>query len=92
MARGLLSSWKVPIYFSGDEPMTVALLEKIILALEEKSFTVRGVAFDLGNKEFVKQTNIKNGNYYLLNPFDKERHCYLMPDVPHLLKETFRKI
>ena len=49
VARGIFTKWKVPVYFSADEPMTIKLLFKIVSTLELNGFKIRGVSFDLGN-------------------------------------------
>ena len=86
MVRSLISGWKLPIYFSTDENMTIDILSEIIRALEERGFTVRGVSFDLGNKGFMSQSKFNEGKYYIPHPADPRRKFYLLPDPPHLIK------
>ena len=86
MVRSLISGWKLPIYFSTDENMTLDILSEITLALEERGFTVRGASFDLGNKGFMSQAKFNEGKYYIPHPADPRRRFYLLPDPPHLIK------
>ena len=86
MVRSLISGFKLPIYFSTNENMTVEILSEITRALEARGFTVRGASFDLGNKGFMSQTNFNKGKYYIPHPVDPRRRFYLLPDPPHLIK------
>lgn len=86
IARGLISGWKIPVYFAADEPMTLRILKTIVMELEKKGFKVWGASFDLGNKEFLADIKFKDGNYCMDNPVDRERKFYFVPDPPHMLK------
>ena len=86
MARGLLTGWKVPIFYAIDTSMRKAILDTIILRLEDHCFNVRGVCFDLGNREFMSDVGFFTGKSSMPNPSDPSMEVYLIPDVPHLLK------
>ena len=86
IARGLITKWKMPIYFAVDTPMTKNLLLNIVAKMEAKGFRVWGTSFDLGNKEFLRDFEMSSGTYKVPNPCDPSRWFYLNPDVPHELK------
>ena len=86
MARGLITGWKLPVYFSTDEHMTLETLTEITESLENIGFTVRGASFDLGNKVFLSQVDFSKGTYAIQHPVDPRRKFFLLPDPPHLLK------
>ena len=86
MARGLITHWKMPVFFAADTPMTMELLWSIVKELEDRGFRVRGVTFDLGNKRFQKEFGLHNGVYKVRNPFAPDRWFYFCPDAPHALK------
>ena len=86
MARGLISHWKIPVYFASDTAMTMDLLWSIVKHLEESGFRVRGVSFDLGNKKFQSEFGLNSEVYKVRNPFVPDRWFYLIPDAPHGLK------
>ena len=86
MVRSLISGWKLPVYFSTDENMTIDILSEITQALEYRGFTVRGASFDLGNKTFMSQCKFDKGKHFIPHPVDPRRRFYLLPDPPHLIK------
>ena len=86
MVRSLISGWKLPVYFSTNENMTIDILSNITAALEARGFTVRGASFDLGNKGFMSQCNFDKGKHYIRHPVDPIKRFYLLPDPPHLIK------
>ena len=63
VAGGLITHWKMPVFFAADTPMTIELLWSIVKELEDRGFRVRGVTFDLGNKRFQKEFGLHNGVY-----------------------------
>ena len=86
MARGLLTSWKTPVYFDVDQPMTKETINTIIASLEDRGFKVWGVSCDLGNQHFLSEVQFYDGFHYFPNPVDPARKVYIIPDVPHMLK------
>ena len=86
MARGIIRKWKMPIYCSFDSDMTKETMDMIVRKLESEGFCVYGVAFDLGNKKFQNEVRFHEGVHKLQNPHDAERPFFLVPDVPHCLK------
>ena len=86
MARGLLTSWKTPVYFDVDESMRKETIETITTYLEDRGFKVWGVSCDLGNQPFLSDVQFYDGFYYFSNPVDPDRKMYIIPDVPHMLK------
>jgi len=54
MAQGLCSSWKQPIFFDFDVPMTGALLKYIIEELSIVGFVIVEVVSDMGGKNSLE--------------------------------------
>ncbi|KAJ8881748.1 hypothetical protein PR048_018234 [Dryococelus australis] len=48
MARGMLSKWKLPVFYDFDSPMTTAMLMSIISELEASGFSVYSVTSAMG--------------------------------------------
>ncbi|KAM8714850.1 hypothetical protein ACLKA7_001253 [Drosophila subpalustris] len=58
MAQGLRMSWKQPIYFDFDTPMTVTILYKLIEKLYMVGYHVVGIVNDLGPGNHKLWTNL----------------------------------
>lgn len=88
MARGLLSNWKQPVYYQFDTPMTVEILNEIIVSLESCGYKVLAQVSDLGaeNRSLWKKLQINSRNTSYRNPADPEREIFVFADIPHLLK------
>jgi Transposase protein/87kDa Transposase len=91
MARGLVRSWKQPIFVDFDQKITKNLLEEIIKKVHETGFTVVAIGSDCG-PENVSLWNEANGygitpeRPYMINPVDGTSKIFWFPDAPHLLK------
>lgn len=87
MARGLLASWKQPIYFGFDTKMSSDILFNLIRALHDASFTVVACVSDCGggNVGLWRELSISIDKTYFLNPVTGNK-IYMFADVPHLLK------
>ena len=66
--------------------MNKALLDKIIIKMENEGFKIYFITFDLGNKTILHQLGFTKGEYYFQHPLDPARIIYIIPDVPHVLK------
>ena len=86
IARGVITGWKMPVYFGCDVPMRQELLMNVVKQMESKGFVVRGCSFDLGNKEFLSGINFKSGTYKIPNPAEPDRSFYFLADIPHMMK------
>ena len=88
MMRGLVQPWKEPIWYNFNTNMTLDLMKQIIVKMEEAYFWIKGVIFDLGNKQFIskKGVGLREHKYFFKNPYDESRCVYVIPDTPHLLK------
>ena len=91
MARGLFADWKQIIFFDFQTNMTKELLDKIIICCEQHGLFIRGVCFDLGNKTYLKDTELSKQDkidekYFFENPYDTSRKVYQFPDNPHNFK------
>ena len=86
IARGVITGWKMPVYFGCDVPMRQELLMNVVEQMESKGFVVRGCSFNLGNKEFLSDINFKSGTYKIPNPAEPDRSFYFLADIPHMMK------
>ena len=88
MLRGLVATWKQPIYMRFDEAMKKDLLDDIIKASESRGFCIVAIVSDLGptNVGLWKSLNISPENTRFPNPADPLRDIYVFADVPHMLK------
>lgn len=88
IARSLSGKWKQPVFYDFDCPVTKELLMKIITALEEIGFKVRGFVSDMGgsNRKLLTDLSIKPGKTFISNPYCPERKIWAFCDIPHALK------
>ena len=47
---------------------------------------IRGIACDMGNKTLLYQLKVKTWCNYFTNPSDSSRFIYIIPDMPHCIK------
>ncbi|CAB4064710.1 unnamed protein product [Lepeophtheirus salmonis] len=59
MVLGLFKSWKQPVYFKFQAPMTKKRLMEIINEFEVCGIQIFVVIFDLGNKTFLSKLGIQ---------------------------------
>jgi len=88
MARGLCKSWKQPIFYSYDTPMTKEILNELISKLLLISgFLVVAVVSDMGttNMGMWKSMGISYTNSAIIHP-SVDRNIHVLADVPHLIK------
>lgn len=88
IARGILGSWRQPVYFDYDKPMSNECIIEIIRKMEHYGFPVHGIVCDLGgsNRSLFNQLDISENKSYFENPFDNSRNIHVFADVPHLIK------
>ena len=87
MMRGLVSSWKQPIYFDFDQRMTQEILFKVVKFIEDAGFYVCSIVSDLGggNRGLYRDLAVDEKKPWFLNP-DKNHKIFVLADVHHLLK------
>ena len=79
--------WKQVIYYDFDQIMTKKLLLYMIELCEEHFAEVRVVVCDMGNGKLLSSLDVyKTHNHYFQNPKVPSRKVYIVPDVPHCLK------
>ena len=64
--RGLLRSWKTPIFFGFDYEMTKQNLLKIVFKLEEHNIHVRACSFDLGKLNIINSIKLSVVSFVFL--------------------------
>lgn len=87
MARGLVSSWKQPVFYNYDTPMTPEILNDIICNLHDIGFNVISIVNDMGptNQRLWKNMNVSHNTPNFYHPITGNR-IHVFADVPHLLK------
>jgi len=87
MARGLVSSWKQPVFYNYDTPMTPEILNDIICNLHDIDFNVISIVNDMGptNQRLWKNMNVSHNTPNFNHPITGNR-IHVFADVPHLLK------
>lgn len=75
MARGLCSSWKQPVYYELDTPMTAATLSTIIGTLEALQLRVVATTSDMGpdNQRLWKDLGVTDSRTWFENPAEPAR-------------------
>lgn len=65
MARGLKGTWKLPVFYAFDCPMTVGILNNIISELSYAGYPVVAVVCDNGstNRKLYKDLGVTMGKY-----------------------------
>ncbi|KAF0744924.1 general transcription factor II-I repeat domain-containing protein 2-like [Aphis craccivora] len=86
VVRRLVASWKQPVYYSYDTPMTKQILTNIICNLYEIMYNVVAIVRDTGpsNVGLRRDLGISMDKTYFEHPVN----IYVFADVPHLLKLT----
>ena len=83
--KGVVSSWKQPVFFAFDTPMTKTLLFDMITKFQSYNVSIRGIACDMGNPKLFAELSLRKINKFR-NPCDDSKFVYFFPDAPHLLK------
>lgn len=87
MLRGLVSSWKQPIFFNYDCKMTKEILFDIIRFVESKGFPVVACVSDLGgtNRALHTALGVTEMHPFFINPANDQK-IFVFADIPHLIK------
>lgn len=89
MLRGLLESWKSPVYYNFDENMSKDTLFKVIKKAEEIGIYVFAIVSDMGTSNVGLWKELKvafDGRCFFDWEGEKNRRIYVFADVPHLIK------
>lgn len=88
MLRGLVGSWKQPIFYDFDCDMSKETLFDIIHKVEAAGFPILAMVNDLGptNVKLWNSLGIDINNTSFTNPASANRNIYGFADAPHLLK------
>lgn len=89
MARGLCKSWKQPIFYSCDSPITKDILnETITKLLLTSGFLVVAVVNDMGTTNIMGMWK-SMGISYAISSFKRpsmDKNIHVLADVSHLIK------
>lgn len=87
MVRGLMDTWKQPIYIGFDKKMTGLLLNEIILELHKINYNVVACVSDCGgsNQGLWKELNVSAETTFISHPATCDP-IFFFADAPHLLK------
>lgn len=89
IVRGLFASWKQPIYYKFDAPMTKNDLFDILSSLYSAGYTIVSITSDMGvgNQKLWSELNVGHDkNSFFTHPSDQNKKVFVFADVPHLLK------
>ncbi|XP_041451514.1 uncharacterized protein LOC111065350 isoform X1 [Drosophila obscura] len=89
MAQGLCKSWKQPIYYDFDKPMTMDTLHMLIKRLYTAQYHVVAMVSDMGsaNSKLWTQLGISTEKTWFEHPANAEMKIYVFADVPQLVKQ-----
>jgi len=84
---GLIASWKQPVYYNYDTPMTKDILYTIISSLHSVGYHVIAIVSDMGpsNVGLWHNLGISMEKTSFEHPITKS-NIYAFSDAPHLLK------
>ena len=88
MLRGIFNNWKQAIFYEFNSAITQATLFDIITCVEDAGFFLCAVICDLGaeNRSLLSNLQISTDQSCFPHPMDEKRNIYVLPDVPHCLK------
>ena len=79
--------WKQVIYYDFNKNMNMKLLLELIEKCEDSNAEVKAMVCDMGNGTLLSTLDVyQNHNNYFPNPADPSRKVYIVPDVPHCIK------
>ena len=82
-----MKPWKQVIYYSYNENMTKKLLMNMIEVCEQHFAEVRVMVCDMGNGKLLSSLDVySKHNHHFPNPTVPSRKVFIVPDVPHCLK------
>lgn len=75
MVRALCASWKQPLFYELDAPMTPEKLADVILRLESLGLSVVAVVSDMGvsNENMWRDAGVTDAKTWIANPADETR-------------------
>ena len=89
MVRGMVTPFKMPIFYDFDVEADKTLVEEIIMEIEARGGRVRAVVCDMGNAKFLGKDGMKlyqTGNHSFQNPARPDHKVWVIPDIVHLIK------
>jgi hypothetical protein len=89
MARGLIVSWKQPVFYKFDQLMTVEIIKDIITVLYHAGFMVVAMVCDIGTTNMKVRSSLNvchDKNCSFQHPVDDSLNVYVFAYAPHLLK------
>ena len=89
MVRGMVTPFKMPIFYDFDVDADLALVEDMIAEVEAVGGRVRAVVCDMGNGKFLGKDGVKlyqKGYHSLPNPARPDDKVWVIPDPVHMIK------
>ena len=89
MVRGIVTPFKMPIFYDFDVEADLALVRDMVTAVEAAGGRVRAVVCDMGNSKFLGKEGIQlyqKGNHSFPNPARPDEKVWVIPDPVHMIK------
>ena len=89
MVRGMVTPFKMPIFYDFDVEADKTLVNEIITEVVAVGGRVRAVVCDMGNAKFLGKDGMKlyqTGNHSFQNPARPDHKVWVIPDIVHLIK------
>ena len=89
MVRGMVTPFKMPIFYDFDVEADMTLVREMIEEVEAVGGRVRAVVCDMGNAKFLGKEGVKlyqTGNHSFQNPARPDNKVWVIPDIVHMIK------
>ncbi|KAL7726161.1 hypothetical protein ACLKA6_002663 [Drosophila palustris] len=88
IVRGLIKSWKQPVFFDFSTRMDVDTLHSIINKLHKRGYPEVAIVSDLGsgNQRLWRELGISETKTWFSHPADENSKIFVFSDTPHLIK------
>ena len=95
MVRGMVTPFKMPIFYDFDVVADLSLVNDMITEVEAVGGRVRAVVCDMGNSKFLGKDGVKlyqTGKHSLPNPARPDDTVWVIPDAVHMIKVSFWQV
>ncbi|KAH8392592.1 hypothetical protein KR215_000626, partial [Drosophila sulfurigaster] len=88
IVRGLIKSWKQPVFFDFNTRMDVQTLHSIVTKLYKRGYPVVAIVCDCGpgNQRLWAELGISETKTWFSHPSDGNLKIFVFSDTPHLIK------
>ena len=89
MVRGMVTPFKMPIFYDFDVEADMTLVREMIEEVEAVGGRVRAVVCDMGNAKFLGKEGVQlyqKGNHSFPNPARPDNKVWVIPDIVHMIK------